>query len=111
MQLKTTISNSITIIVLSGRIDTTNADDLHAALIALLHDRPPHFIIDMNAVDYLSSAGMRAFLITIKEIETRHGKMLFVGFCPMVEEVVHMAGLNKYFPQFLSVEIARLEFS
>lgn len=110
MQLKTKTLKSATIITLSGRIDTMNAVDLQAALTALLHETAsaPEYIFEMNEVIYLSSAGMRAFLIIMKEVEARQGKMLFVGFVPLVQDVIHMAGLVKYFPHFLTLEAALL---
>jgi len=111
MHLTTHQVDKITIVTLTGRIDALSAEALLASLLTLLKQNPPFLLIDMTKVDYLSSAGMRTFLVTVREAELMQGKVVFANFCKLVREILHLAGLSKHFTHYSSLEEARAAFS
>lgn len=111
MQLKTEKKGSITVVISSGRIDAVAADDLQALLTTLLQEKNYYLLMDCCEMSYLSSAGMRVFLSTAKEVEKFQGKMLFSGFSPMIQEILKLAGIEKHFEHFETTEIALQAFT
>ncbi len=47
---------------LAGRVDATNAQQCEDEITALLPDVDQAIIIDLSALDYISSVGLRVFL-------------------------------------------------
>ena len=110
MDLSTSRIDNITVVILKGRVDTFSAEALLASLMTLLAENPPFLIIDMQQVDYLSSAGMRTFLLIVRESERLHGKVVFTQFTALVQEILQLAGLEKYFQCEQSIQDALKKF-
>jgi anti-anti-sigma regulatory factor len=51
-------------------------------------------------IDYLSSAGMRAFFVATKESEKTGCKIAFFGFSKPVADMMHAARVDKYLATF-----------
>jgi anti-sigma B factor antagonist len=110
MQLSTEQENQLTIVHLSGRVDINSSDNLQSTLCTILEQKKNHIIIDCTQVDYLSSGGMRAFLVAMKEAKKTNSSLVFTGFQKQVQEVLHFAGVDKYFPNFKTVDAAKKAF-
>jgi anti-sigma B factor antagonist len=111
MELTTEQENQVTVVHLAGRVDIHSCDNLETTLCTILEQKKNHIIIDCKEVDYLSSGGMRAFLVAMKEAEKTNSSLVFCGFQKQVEEVLHFAGVIKYFPNYKSIEAAKKAFS
>lgn len=55
------------------------------------------FLILLNGLDYISSAGIRSFLIAAKQVKTRNGRLLFAGMKDAVKEIFAIAGFMEIF--------------
>ena len=55
-----------TIVVLNGRLDTTNADQFQQDIASLMEGDKPDIDIDCTAMSYTSSQGLRLFLMLQK---------------------------------------------
>jgi len=90
--------------------------DAHAAIVAALgvgakvlpmSDRPvrtrvlaggtPRLAIDMSALQYISSAGLRVLLVVAKKVQQAKGKVVLFGLGPHVREVFSISGFDKIF--------------
>ena len=86
------------ILALVGRLDTMTAPELEAEISAML-PTVQSLTLDMEKLDYISSAGLRVILKTQKALEKKSG--LKITHVPeAVREVFDMTG----FSDFLSME-------
>ena len=83
-----------TMVVLNGRIDTTNADQFQQELTALMEGEKPDIDIDCTDMSYTSSQGLRTFLLLQKSVNARGGKMVLRNMNPMVKEVFDITGFS-----------------
>lgn len=84
--------NTLTI-QLEGRLDTTTAPQLEAELRSSL-DGVTSLVLDIAALDYLSSAGLRVLLSAQKQMNRKKGKMVVRHVCETVMEVFNLTGFS-----------------
>jgi anti-anti-sigma factor len=78
-----------------GRLDGTNAAATEKELMAFLESGEPNVVIDLGAVDYMSSAGLRVLLVAAKAARARAGKVVLAAPRPSVNEVLTMSGFDR----------------
>ena len=78
------------IIEIAGRLDTTTAPALEKAIDEDIGDAN-NLVLDMKAVQYISSAGLRVLLGAQKKMQ-KIGSMKVVNVCEAVMEVFEMTG-------------------
>ncbi len=83
-----------TIVTLSGRLDTTNADQFQNDIAPLFELENPDFEIDCTDMQYTSSQGLRMFLMLQKSVSARGGKMVMKNMNPQVREVFDITGFS-----------------
>lgn len=88
---------SVCLVTLSGRIDSTNANDLMARLKALISSGEKSIVVDFGAVLYLTSAAFRALLVATDEAERNAAKMVLCSLGGHVRELFEMGGLLDVF--------------
>lgn len=64
-------------------------------------------IVDMAAVDFLSSLGIRSLLLVGKAILKRGGKMVLLNPDSSVTHILQMAGIDTLIPIYKSLDEAR----
>ena len=79
-----------TIIEIVGRLDTTTAPVLEKAINEDIGDTK-NLVLDLKAVQYISSAGLRVLLGAQKRMQ-KIGSMKVVNVCETVMEVLEMTG-------------------
>ncbi|MEN6621586.1 MAG: STAS domain-containing protein [Smithella sp.] len=84
-------------IAMKGRIDALSAPEIQKIFHKLILDGGRVLLADMSDVHYISSAGLRIFIITQKELKKVGGELLFSGLAPQVLDVFKMSGFNKLF--------------
>lgn len=76
-------------LVLRGRLDTATAATLDARLGPMLEDpRLDTLVLDLAALDYLSSAGIRSIFRARKTLEGRGGHVVILRPQPAVQKVL-----------------------
>ena len=80
----------VTIIEIVGRLDTTTAPMLEKTINEDIGDTQ-NLVLDLKAVQYISSAGLRVLLGAQKKMQ-RIGFMKVVNVCETVMEVFEMTG-------------------
>lgn len=81
-----------TTMIISGRLDTTTAPDLDKAVNEDI-EGTTDLVLDFNAVEYVSSAGLRVILGAQKKMQ-KVGSMKLTGVCEEVMEVFEMTGFS-----------------
>lgn len=90
MNINVEKNNESVTLKLEGRMDTTTAPMLEKEINALPEDTKD-LILDMNALEYVSSAGLRVLLAAQKKMNEL-GTMKLIGVCDAVMEVFEMTG-------------------
>lgn len=98
MTINTTTEGKKVTVALAGRLDTTTAPQLEAELSAL-PDGTEELILDMSALEYLSSAGLRVILAAHKRM-SRQGGMILRHVNATIMEVFEVTG----FTDILTIE-------
>jgi anti-sigma B factor antagonist len=89
--------DDVRIVELEGRIAADTITELEDALAAVVAEGTHHIIIDLASVSYISSAGLRVFLSTLKSVKARNGVLILVNLHPNVAKVFKLAGFTKIF--------------
>lgn len=79
-----------TTITVEGRLDTTTAPELDREIGGVIADTT-ELVLDMTALEYVSSAGLRVLLSAQKKMQAV-GSMKLVGVCEDVMEILEMTG-------------------
>ncbi|RKY89659.1 hypothetical protein DRQ11_00530 [candidate division KSB1 bacterium] len=93
-----------------GYIDTTTSVALVSQLRKLLQENYCQFVVDLGAVQYVSSAGWGVFVGEIKNVRDRGGDIKMVHMTPEVLDVFEMLEFNRILRTYDSVEEAINEF-
>lgn len=97
---------------LSGKLDAHGTQIAQTEIeTALGTSEPKGIILDLRAVPYVSSAGLRLFLILHKRCLAAGGGMVLVGLQEYCREVLRISGLESAFAQADSVDKALAEHS
>lgn len=87
--------------VLEGRLDTATAATTEARLMEMLKGGRG-LIVDLSAVRYVSSAGLRVLLKAAKQAKAAGVHFSVAGLQPPVREVFEISGFDKIIPAFAS---------
>ena len=82
-------------IVVEGRLDTTTAPQLEAELKESLPEIRT-LVVDMSALEYISSAGLRV-LLSAQKIMNKQGEMKVTGANESIMEIFEVTGFNDIF--------------
>ena len=72
---------------LSGSLDTATAPDLERQLAPVLAGPVKDIVFDLAQLKFISSAGLRVFAATRKQLKERAGQASFVNLQPQIKEV------------------------
>ena len=84
---------------IEGRVDTTTSPQLQTAILQAFQ-KGNQVILNLEKVEYISSAGVRALLIGQKTANSKGGSMKVVHVCEAVMNVFEMTG----FASMLTIE-------
>ena len=90
MTIKKTQNGSELLIGLEGRLDTTTAPELEAVLKGSL-DGVTELKLDLEKLEYISSAGLRV-LLSAQKTMNKQGSMTILHPCEVVMEVFEVTG-------------------
>jgi len=77
-----------------GVIDTLSAPRLESTIDDLLSRQIYNIVIDLEAVDYISSAGWGTLIANIREVRLNQGDIVLVGLNPNVHETFQLLELG-----------------
>ena len=106
MEVAITTKDGILELALKGRFDTFGAGAVQQELDAHYPEHPRFIIIDLAGVDFISSAGIRVLLITLKEVQARQGALALVGLQAYCQEVIKSVHIADSLRQFDSLDQA-----
>jgi anti-anti-sigma factor len=103
--------DEIAIISARGFIDTTTAPDLEKRLEEQLALNKYKIIVNLESIDYVSSAGWGVFVSEIREIRENNGDLVLVNMSSDVFDVYELMEFSSILKSFESIEDAILSLS
>ncbi len=97
--MKTTVSvnSGKTTVFIAGRIDTLTSETLEKTVLPLINDKTNSIILDCTDVDYISSAGLRIFILADKKSHAYNGTITIAGLTEFCKDIFNVSGLTNLF--------------
>ena len=103
-------NRGVSILRVSGYVDTTTSPDLERRLQALLREKRYHVVVDLARVEYISSAGWGIFISEIREIREHGGDLKLAGMAPDVREVFDLLEFENILQSYSDADLAVASF-
>jgi anti-anti-sigma factor len=98
---KEKISN-FSVLNIEGRMDTTNSPAFETEIDKIYSSGEKDIIIDCSGMKYISSSGLRVFLIAQKRAIALKGKLHICNMQPAISEIFVISGFSNIFRIFES---------
>lgn len=89
-----------------GRIDAVTAPGFEKNLSDLITRGETTLLINLQGLEYISSAGLRVILAAAKKLKEKNGKLLIAGLRGSVRDVFQLSGFYSIFRVYESIEEA-----
>ena len=96
MELDFKSENGVTVLTMSGRLDSATSCPAEQKISEEL-SRGGSWIVLMRDLEYVSSAGLRVFLLMAKRLRAAGGKLALAQPAPGVREVLDISGFSTIF--------------
>jgi anti-anti-sigma factor len=97
MHLKEIKNDKALIIEIEGRLDTTNFGQLEKKIFQAIESGNIRFVVDCGQMDYVSSSGLRIFLMALKKTNALEGSFLLCGLQESIREIFEISGFTSIF--------------
>jgi anti-sigma B factor antagonist len=104
-------SEEIAIIEAKGFIDTTTAPELEKKLEEQLALNKYRIVVNLENIDYVSSAGWGVFVSEIREIRENSGDLVLVNMSPDVYDVYELMEFSSILKSYDNVDEAVASFT
>jgi anti-sigma B factor antagonist len=106
MNITTEKIDDFSVLKIDGRIDTLNSSVFEAKLNQLLSSGSKDFIFNCSGLSYISSSGLRVFLVAQKKTILLQSRLHLCNLQPAIREIFLISGFSSIFKIFDSLEEA-----
>ena len=106
MELTNRKEGNALVISVKGRMDAVTAPEFEKAVEGLMGDGETVFVVDLENLDYISSAGLRSILALAKKLKGGGGSLHLAALQDTVREVFEISGFSSIIPISDTVEAA-----
>jgi anti-sigma B factor antagonist len=110
MDIEITAHDHVTVVAISGSVDSLTAEALASAFATQLSQDRVRLVADLSKVLYTSSAGLRTLLTTMKDARRRGGDFRLASAQPPVLRVLELSGFTGILNLFPDVDAAVASF-
>ncbi len=96
----------VKVVMVIPRVDAASAKTVETQLAELVNSGTRKLVCNFSQNEYISSAGLRVFLSTLKMMKKTDGNIVLCGLQPYVQEVFDMAGFSQLFKIYSSEDEA-----
>ena len=104
--IETDNTQGVAIMKVEGRVDSNTAPELGSALENLLKSNKNKIVLNLEAVEYLSSAGLRALVQALKDAQKSGGDLRLAAVTEPIEVILRTVGMLQMFKMFPNNEAA-----
>ena len=83
------------VVRLSGQLDTLTAKPFESHLASRIAQGQKRIIVDLAKVNYVSSYGLRVFLLTAKQLRADRRAFILCSLTPDVKKIFRISGFDK----------------
>ncbi|GAB3037077.1 STAS domain-containing protein [Mycobacterium bourgelatii] len=97
--------DGVAVLSVGGEIDLVTAPALEEAIGAVVAENPQALVIDLSAVEFLGSVGLKILAATFEKLgDTAEFGVVARG--PATRRPIHLTGLDKTFPLYPTLDDA-----
>lgn len=100
MDVSTNSYKRCSLVTVVGRVDSNTAPRFEEALKNVLEEGQHNMVLDLNGVEFMSSAGLRGMVSSLKACKAGGGSLVVANPSNRVVEVMQLAGLTSLFNVF-----------
>ncbi len=98
------------VVKVSGRLDQDTCEAFRGQLMGFVAEAAGQqggtVVLDLSALEYVSSAGLRCFMLASREARTKNARIVVAALQPMVAEIFAISHFNLVFQVFAEVREA-----
>jgi len=92
-----TQSGDIVVLKPTGSINSSTIAKLDAAIVDLLYDEPATIVLDLSAMDFISSSGAELLLGTAQTLREKNGDLVLMNLSKLVNDIFDVLNIKSYF--------------
>ena len=98
MQISVKTTNEVKVLAFEGRLDTQTSPDAQQQLTRLIEEGETKILVNLEKLDYISSAGLRVLLDVAKQLKKTDGELRICSLNEVVKEVFDISGFDMILP-------------
>ncbi len=91
-------TGNILVLVFKGRLDANTSNGAQEKIMGLIDRGEIRLVADLSELDYISSAGLRVFMVAAKKLKSCNGKIALCSLKEHIKEIFDIAGFSVLFP-------------
>lgn len=114
MDIRNKTYDDILVLSPEGRIDHVNSEAFRNSLAPFVErciNDGKRMVLDLAGVDYISSAGLRCFMLAEKQVKAQGATIVVAAMQPVVREIFEISRFTLIFETFATVREALARFS
>jgi anti-sigma B factor antagonist len=104
------LDTALAIFALAGHLDAQTVRELEARFESQVKAGRVRWIVDLEKLEYISSAGLGSFVGVLSELRAQGGDIFFVGLTPKMEKIFKVLGFTRIFRVYATEGEATLAF-
>lgn len=97
------------VVSVAGRLDQDTCEGFRGQLMGFVEDAAQNaggVVLDLSGLEYISSAGLRCFMLASREARARNARVVVAALQPMVSEIFAISHFNLVFQVYPAVRDA-----
>lgn len=97
------------VLSVAGRLDQDTCDAFRESLMGVVEDVAHDggaIVLDLSSLEYVSSAGLRCFVVASRQAKAQQGRIFVAALQPMVGEIFKLSHFNLLFQVFPTIKEA-----
>jgi len=97
------------VVTVTGRLDQDTCEGFRGELMGFVDDAAQNaggVVLDLSGLEYISSAGLRCFMLASREARAKNARVVVSSLQPMVAEIFAISHFNLVFQVFAGVRDA-----
>ncbi len=98
MQISVKTTEGVKVLAFEGSLDTQTSPDAQQQLTRLIEEGETKILVNLEKLDYISSAGLRVLLVVAKRLKATDGELRVCSLNEVVKEVFDISGFDMILP-------------
>jgi anti-anti-sigma factor len=94
MEIQTRKEQQALVVQVKGRLEAVTSPEFDQAFAGWLAGGERRFVLSLEGLDYVSSAGLRSLLVAAKQLKAVQGRLVLCGLTKSVAEVFKISGFD-----------------